>query len=69
MKATWLQRFLNRIGWRKDTLVCMRQDETWCWPAHLGQRIAGECEQCTAPIYYEKQNKPFRKICHRCAGW
>lgn len=60
-------RLLNKLGIRNDVLVCIRQDETWCWPDHLGERTSGQCVRCGAPIYYEKQNEVFQqKICHRC---
>lgn len=64
----WLRRLLNRLRIRKDTMICMRQEDTWCWPSHLGRRTNGECERCHAPIYFEKQNEVFRKICNRCNG-
>ena len=57
---------MNYLGFRKDTLLCMRQEDTWQWPDHLGTRTEGFCEKCHAPIYFEKQNKPFYKICNRC---
>jgi hypothetical protein len=62
----WWYRLLNRLGLRKDTILCMRQANTWQWPPHLGEKTAGNCDACNAPIYYEKQNAPFRKICHVC---
>lgn len=63
----WFRRLLNRIGLRKDTMVCMCKEDTWCWPAHLGKRTEGKCERCGVLIYFERQNKPFYKICNRCA--
>ena len=48
------------------TMVCVLQDETWRWPSHLGEKTEGDCAECGAPIYFEKQNKPFRKICNYC---
>jgi hypothetical protein len=62
----WWARLLNRVGWRKDTIVCMHQDDTWCWPEHLGAQTKGACSQCGGPIYFEKQNSVFRKVCNRC---
>jgi hypothetical protein len=62
----WFYRLLNRLGLRQDTIVCMCQEDTWCWPPHLGVRTEGQCASCVLPIYYERQNKPFRKICNRC---
>lgn len=64
----WWLRFLNRIGWRKDTMTCIRQEDTWRWGSHLGAKTEGICAECNAPIYFEIQNKPFRKVCNRCRG-
>lgn len=65
----WWYLFLNWIGWRKDTIVCMRQEDTWCWPEELGQRTEGKCDQCGSAIYFEQQNgSVYRKICTRCGG-
>lgn len=44
----------------------MRQSQTWQWPLHLGERTAGVCAECDEPIYFEKQNRVFRKICNEC---
>ena len=63
----WFARLLNRLGLRDDEMVCIRQENTWRWGSHLGKRTAGECDKCGAPIYFEKQNKPFRKVCNHCA--
>ena len=63
----WFYRLLNRMGLRKDMMVCMCQEDTWQWPSHLGKKTVGECEKCHKPIYFEVQNKPFGKICNRCA--
>ena len=64
----WLMRILNFLGLRKDELLCMRQADTWRWPDNLGRRTAGYCYKCHAPIFFEKQNRCFRKkICNRCA--
>ena len=60
--------FMNWLGLRKDTLLCMRQEDTWRWPDHLGEKTEGICERCKAPIYFEKQNKCFYKICQKCGG-
>lgn len=65
----WFYRLLNRLGLRKDTIVCIRQADAYFWPKYLGNRTDGKCEQCKTPIYYEEQNKPFRKICHACGGY
>lgn len=62
----WWVRLLNRLGLRRDTMVCMRQEETWRWPPWLGAKTAGKCDQCSADIFFEKQNEPFRKICTHC---
>ena len=62
-----LYRLLLWLGWVKPpTMVCMRQEETWCWPAHLGKKTEGTCADCGAPIYFEEQNAGFRKICNHC---
>jgi len=62
------RRLLNYWGWRRDTLVCMRQNNTYCWGADLGRMTAGKCDTCGAAIYFEQQNSVFkRKICHTCA--
>jgi hypothetical protein len=51
----------------KDTLVCIRQEDTFCWPDYLGKKTEGKCEECEAAIYFEEQNEVFRKkICNRC---
>ncbi len=65
---TWWIRLQNRLRVRSDTLYCMAQEDTWCWPDTLGKQTAGKCDQCGRPIYFERQNKPFRKVCNRCAG-
>lgn len=57
----------SRLFGRRYTLICMRQVDTWTWPPHLGKMTPGECEKCRAPVYYEAQNWPYRKICHICA--
>jgi len=62
----WYLRLLNRLGIRKDSMTCIRQDETWCWPDHLGEQTAGLCSKCNSPIYFEKQNWVFYKVCTRC---
>jgi hypothetical protein len=67
MRTTWFIRLLNRVGLRHDTLICMCQADTWCWTERLGKMTEGKCDKCGIPIYYEIQNKPFRKICNRCA--
>lgn len=63
----WFRRLLNRLGLAHDVLLCMRQEHTFVWPPHLGEKTAGKCANCYAPIFYEKQNAPFRKICNVCA--
>ena len=65
MRWAW-RRFMNCLGLRRDTLLCMRQEDTWQWPDHLGKRTEGLCKKCNALIYFEKQNWPFYKICNRC---
>lgn len=68
MKApTWLLRLLNRLHLRSDAMICMHRDDTHTWGGHLGERTEGECCLCHGPIYFEKQNAPFRKVCNRCA--
>lgn len=65
-------RLMNCLGWRKDTLVCMRQESTYFWGSHLGKKTAGVCSGCGEPIYFEIQNRSFYyKICNRCCddGW
>jgi hypothetical protein len=65
----WWIRFLNRIGWRKDTLVCISKADTWRWSSHLGKQTEGKCSKCNAALYYEKQNEFFgNKVCNRCNG-
>lgn len=61
-------------GWFKKKkkpqleLVCMRQEDTWRWQRHLGEKTEGVCSQCNAPIYFEIQNGNIEnKICNRCA--
>ena len=66
MWMSWL-RLMNWLGWRKDKIACMRQEETWRWPAHLGERTEGDCVTCGSKIFYEKQNAPFQKVCNHCA--
>ena len=68
MGMRWI-RFLNRIGWRNDPIICIRVEETWRWSSHLGERTEGKCSECDEPIYFEKQNGVFRKICSRCHGF
>lgn len=63
----WWVRLLNWIGYRKDTIACMKQSQTWQWPLHLGEQTAGVCAECDEPIYFEKQNRVFHKICNECA--
>jgi len=62
----WALRWLNWLGLRQDKMVCMHQEDAWCWPSHLGQITEGNCTQCGSLIYYEIQNKPFTKVCNRC---
>ncbi len=63
----WLLKLLNRLGIRRDKLICMRQENTYFWSANLGERTPGFCCECNAPIYFEKQNWVFkRKMCHVC---
>lgn len=64
----WWRRLLNRLGFRSDEMVCIRQEDAWRWSSHLGERTEGKCTKCETPIYFEKQNKPFRKICNRCVA-
>lgn len=59
-------RLLNILGLRHDTIACQRQSETYVWPAHLGEPKEGECSKCGAPIFYERKNWPFVKVCNRC---
>lgn len=66
-RLMWWIRFLNWIGWRKDSLTCISQQDTFRWSAHLGKQTKGTCDQCGTTIYYEEQNGWFpRKICNRC---
>lgn len=63
----WWTRLLNRFGFRKDSLICMRQENTWRWSSHLGKKTEGKCCKCDASIYFEKQNSVFvNKICDVC---
>jgi hypothetical protein len=62
----WWIRLLNRLGIRSDQMLCMRQEDTWRWSSHLGKQTEGKCSKCDAPIYFEKQNQPFNKVCNRC---
>ena len=67
MKMIWI-RFLNRLGLRKDTLTCIRQEFTYVWPSDLGKKTPGKCSNCESPIFFEKQNGVFKnKICDGCA--
>lgn len=66
--TTWWVRLLNRLGLRRDTLVCIRREDTWRWTKNLGAKTEGECGVCGGPIYYERQNSPFRKVCNRCVA-
>ena len=69
-----LRWFWKLMGWDNPNvnapipvLVCMHQDDTWCWPAHLGEKTAGKCSNCGEPIWYEVQNGWVeRKVCNRC---
>lgn len=66
MNSPW-RRFLNWIGWRKDTIICIHKDDTWRWSGHLGARTDGNCDFCGEAIYYEWQNRHFwKKMCNRC---
>lgn len=65
MILDWLTRLWRRP--LQPLMICMRQDETWRWPPHLGAKTAGECIQCGTPIFYEAQNAKYRKICNRCS--
>lgn len=47
--------------------ICMRQANTWHWPDHLDEKTSGECSECQAPIFFEKKNGKYKKICHICA--
>jgi len=50
------------------SLICVREEDTWTWPEHLGEKTLGRCGQCNALIYYEKQNAHIKdKVCSRCA--
>jgi hypothetical protein len=62
----WI-RLLNWLKIREDTLICIRQEDTYCWPSHLGKQTEGVCSQCNQKIYFEKQNKSFKKVCNHCA--
>lgn len=68
---SWLQRLFRReqpSPGNAVRLICMRQADTWTWPAHLGAQTAGVCVDCEAPVFFEKQNAPYRKVCTVCAG-
>lgn len=52
-----------------STCICMLQKDTWNWPEWLGSQTSGECAECHQPIYFERQNARFRKVCSNCAGW
>ena len=68
LKLWWL-RVLNRLNIRKDTMTCMRVDETWNWPDNLGKRTLGECSECHEPIYFEKQNKRYDDFISQTRLW
>lgn len=58
-----------RQGWiRKGVraIICIRQEDTWHWPPYLDKQMAGECSVCHAPIYYERKNEKYRKMCAQC---
>lgn len=63
----WFKRWMNYLGLRHDILVCIHQDDTWRWPSHLGEKTSGACSKCEGPIFFEKQNKSFKKVCNRCS--
>lgn len=50
----------------RATVFCMRQENTWRWSDHLGAKTEGKCSQCEAPVFFEKQNEPYVKVCHVC---
>jgi hypothetical protein len=51
---------------KESVLICIRQEDTWQWPAYLDKQIAGECSICHSPIFYERKNEEFQKVCGRC---
>lgn len=59
--------FASDFKIKEAVLVCVRQEDTWRWPEHLGEKTAGVCADCAAPIFFEKQNVEFRKICFQCS--
>lgn len=60
--------FFGLFKKKQKTLVCIRQELTWNWPANLGEKTAGNCAECGGAIFYEKQNEGYRKICNHCSG-
>lgn len=63
-----IQWLLGLFKKKQKELVCIRQDQAYRWPSNLGERTPGKCAKCDRPIFYEKQNEDFRKICNTCAG-
>ena len=67
MKMWWFK-LLNRLGFRKDPLICIRQVDAFLWPSNLGKQTPGLCCKCAAPIFFEDKNWFFKhKICHVCS--
>ena len=54
------------LGFLKRKLICVREEDCRVWPDYLDERISGNCEECKHPIYYEKKNSHFKKICSDC---
>lgn len=50
----------------EEVLVCNLQADTWQWPNYLDERMDGECSVCHSPIFYEKKNAAYRKVCAPC---
>jgi hypothetical protein len=64
---TWTQVEKWQVEKTDPVLICVRQEETWTWPEYLGEKTAGVCSICEAPIFFEKQNAAFKKICSHCS--
>lgn len=60
-------RLMNRLGLRKDVVVCMRKESTYVWGSDLGPRTEGKCVRCGETICFERQNGVFQKVCHVCS--
>ena len=57
---------MKPCGIFRATVVCNLQADTWQWPSYLDTKTAGECSQCYKPIFYERKNEPYIKVCMPC---